>query len=140
MAGMRHKARVLALQTLYEVDCVGHDPAAILSRLIADSTLTDQAKAFAESLVTGVLENESKLDALIQAHAKMFPVAQLPAIDRNIIRLAIYELLTYTEQSVRVTINEAVELAKAFGSESSPRFINGVLGAVTARQSAKLTD
>ena len=70
----------------------------------------------------------------------MFPLAQLPAIDRNILRLAIYELLTYTEQSARVTINEAVELAKAFGSEGSARFINGVLGAIAARQSEEISD
>lgn len=135
MAGRRHKARVLALQTLYEVDFVGHDAAVTLSRLNAYNPLTEEAKAFAQELVTGVLENESKLDAIIQTHAPVFPVAQLSAIDRNILRLAIYELLTYTKESVKVIINEAVELAKTFGSEASPRFINGVLGAVTALQS-----
>lgn len=126
---------MLALQTLYEVDCVGHDPETTLSRLSADNPLTVEAKAFAQELVTGVLQNESKIDAIIQAHAPIFPVAQLSAIDRNILRLAIYELLTYTKESVKVPINEAVELAKAFGSEGSARFINGVLGAVTATES-----
>ncbi len=134
MAGRRHKARVLALQTLYEVDFVGHDAAVTLSRLNADNPLPEEAKAFAQELVTGVLENESKIDAIIQTHAPVFPVAQLSAIDRNILRLAIYEILTYTKESVKVPINEAVELAKTFGSEASPRFINGVLGAITALQ------
>ena len=133
MKGMRRKARVLALQTLYESDCAGHDPALILRRLIEDRHLSDEAITFAQGLVNGVLENKIKLDAMIQSHAPSFPVAQLSAIDRNILRLAIFELLAYSrEVPLKVAINEAVELAKTFGSDSSPRFINGVLGAISS--------
>jgi N utilization substance protein B len=86
------------------------------------------------------LENKSKLDAMIQTHAPSFPVAQHFVIDRNILRLAIFELLTYTKEPVKVVINEAVELAKDFGGDTSPRFINGVLGAVVAIQTGKTAD
>jgi N utilization substance protein B len=132
MAVMRRKARALALQTLYEVDCVGHEPASTLARLIEDSRLSEEAATFAQGLVNGVLDNRAKLDATIQTHASSFPVAQLSIVDRNILRLAIFELSTSDKGLTKVAINEAVELAKAFGSDSSPRFVNGVLGAVSA--------
>lgn len=129
---MRRRARALALQTLYEVDCVGHEPTSTLVRLMEDNPLSEEAATFAQGLVSGVMDNRAKLDAIIQTHASSFPVAQLSVIDRNILRLAIFELLTSGKGLVKVAINEAVELAKAFGSDSSPRFINGVLGAVSS--------
>ena len=129
---MRRKARALALQTLYEVDCVGHEPTSTLARLMEDNPLSGEAATFAQGLVNGVLDNRAKLDAIIQTYASNFPVAQLSVIDRNILRLAIFELFTSGKGLAKVVINEAVELAKAFGSESSPRFINGVLGAVSS--------
>jgi N utilization substance protein B len=97
-----------------------------------DNPLSEEAATFAQGLVSGVMDNRAKLDAIIQTHASSFPVAQLSVIDRNILRLAIFELLTSGKGLVKVAINEAVELAKAFGSDSSPRFINGVLGAVSS--------
>jgi N utilization substance protein B len=97
-----------------------------------DNPLSEEAATFAQGLVSGVMDNRAKLDAIIQTHASSFPVAQLSVIDRNILRLAIFELLTSGKGLTKVAINEAVELAKAFGSDSSPRFINGVLGAVSS--------
>jgi N utilization substance protein B len=87
---------------------------------------------FARELVGGVLTNKDRIDNIIQTHAPAWPVAQLATIDRNILRLAIFEILLNNKVPVKAAINEAVELAKTFGSENSPKFINGVLGTVSA--------
>lgn len=131
MSGMRHKARMVALQALYESDCVGHDSEASLKRLAEEQALTETALTFARELVEGVIKNRKNLDALIRANAPSWPVEQLSAIDRNILRLAIFEISINNKVPVKAAINEAVELAKTFGSENSPKFINGVLGAIS---------
>jgi N utilization substance protein B len=100
--------------------------------LVEENPLPEETMSFIQELVQGVLENRERLDALIQAHAPRFPVAQLSIIDRNILRLAIFEFLIYSKTPVKVAINEAVELAKAFSGDSSPKFINGVLGAISS--------
>jgi N utilization substance protein B len=100
--------------------------------LFEENPLPEDMMSFVRELVQGVVENRERLDAVIQAHAPRFPVAQLSVIDRNILRLAILEFLIYSKVPVRVAINEAVELAKDFSSDSSPRFINGVLGAISS--------
>ncbi|MEM4724439.1 MAG: transcription antitermination factor NusB, partial [Candidatus Hadarchaeum sp.] len=115
---MRHKARVVALQALYETDCVGHDPQESLKRLAEEHALTETALNFAKELVEGVIENKKSLDVLIQTYAPSWPVEQLSVIDRNILRLAIFEISINNKVPVKVAINEAVELAKAFGSDS----------------------
>ena len=132
MAGARHKARVLALQTLYEVDCTGHAPEVALGCLLEEKPLPQEAVSFARELVNGVLANRGRIDAIIQTHAPAWPLAQMAAIDRNILRLAIFELLMDNKVPPRAAINEAVELAKGFGSDSSAKFVNGVLGSVSA--------
>lgn len=132
---MRHTARIIALQTLYEFDCAGHKPKPVLERLAKEKSLPGEVVFFAQELVQGVMANKDRLDALIQTYAPSFPVTQLSAIDRNILRLAIFELQFHGKVLPKVAINEAVELAKAFGSDSSSRFINGVLGAVVAAMS-----
>lgn len=131
MPGQRRKARTAALQALYEADVASHPPQETLSRLIAESRLPEAGAAFARELVRGVLENRERIDAMIARSAPAWPVEQLPAIDRNILRVAIWEMLIHNGTPVRAAINEAVELAKTFGSESSPRFVNGVLGSVS---------
>jgi len=130
--GVRRKARAIALQALYEVNSVGHDVEKVLSYLLAESGLSEENAAFARGLVSGVLQNKEKIDQHIKSFAPLWPVEEIPVVDRNILRLAIFEILLDNSVPVKVAINEAVELAKTFGSDSSPRFVNGVLGSVSA--------
>lgn len=132
MAGPRRKARTVALQALYEIDSTRHEPGTVVSRLIAEEGLAPEAARYAETLVRGVLAERERIDAAIQAAAPAFPVDQLAVIDRNILRLAIYEMLRHNEVPIRAVVNEAVELAKTFGSDSSSRFVNGVLGSISS--------
>ena len=134
MAGIRRKARIAALQALYELDCTRHKVEETSARLRAGETLTQEALSFSEKLVKGVLQHKSELDALVEKFAPAFPLEQMSIIDRNILRLAIFEILFSDKTPPKVAINEAIELAKEFGSDSSPRLINGVLGSVTAER------
>jgi N utilization substance protein B len=131
MANPRRKARVVALQALYEQDLSKHDAMASIDRLAADEDLTESQKAFAHELVEGVLADRERIDDIIRRAAPQWPLEQISAIDRNILRLAIREILVNNGAPVRAAINEAVELAKSFGSDSSARFVNGVLGSVS---------
>ena len=130
-ANPRRKARVAALQALYESDLSSHETLAALERLCEEEHLTDAQAAFARELVTGVLEQRDSIDDVIRQAAPQWPVEQLSAIDRNILRLAIREILMNNGAPIRAAINEAVELAKSFGSDNSAKFINGVLGSVS---------
>jgi N utilization substance protein B len=130
MTGFRRKARTIALQTLYELDCSAHKPKEILARLLEEKALPDEAADFARSLVNGVLQNKKGIDDVIQKFAPAFPINQIATIDRNILRLAIFEILFDNRVPVKAAINEAVELAKSFGSDASKKFVNGVLGSV----------
>jgi len=131
----RRKARTLALQTLYEVDSVGHSAEAVIARHIDEnSALGDEGVAFLRQLVLGTLQLSASLDRLIAASAPEWPVNELAVIDRNILRLAIWEFAFSGETPLKVAINEAVELAKLFGSDSAPRFINGVLGTLAEHE------
>jgi transcription antitermination protein NusB len=132
MTGGRHKARSVILQALYEIDTAKHEPGIALEHLLSEYQLSNENAAFVRDLVKGVVRYKDKLDIQIQCFAPAWPVSQIAIIDRNILRLAIYELLIDNKVPVKVAINEAVELAKAFGSDNSPRFVNGVLGAVSA--------
>ncbi len=131
MLGIRRKARIVALQALFESDCSHHDAEVSLSRLAEEQSLPESGLSFARELVRGVLENKPKIDSLIRVHAPSWPVEQLSVIDRNILRLAIFEISINNKVPVKAAINEAVELAKLFGGESSPKFVNGVLGAIS---------
>ena len=137
MPGMRHKARMVALQALFESDCTNHNAEASLNRLAKDEALPESAVSFATDLVRGVLAHKKRIDTLIQAHAPNWPVQQLSVVDRNILRLAIFEISIENKVPLKAAINEAVELAKTFGSESSPKFINGVLGAISQAKSGR---
>lgn len=134
MTKVRREARAVTLQTLYEVDTAHHDWNAVLARHLEEHHLPPQSSDFVRHLVSGVLEHRAKLDAIIGEIAPQWPCDQMAVIDRNILRMAIYEMLMDPEVPVKVAINEAVELAKAFGSESSRRFINGALGTLAARR------
>lgn len=133
MAGGRHKARIAALQALYESDSSTHSARDALRHIAARDRLAQDQVAFAEDLIEGVRAKQDEIDALIADAAPAWPVAQLPPVDRNILRLAIRELLGDNGTPDRVVINEAVELAKRFGSESTARFVNGVLGTIQRR-------
>ena len=132
MAAPRRLARELVLQSLYEMDVAAHDPSEALERLIAEHRLKDPLPDFARSLLRGVLEHRAEIDAVIERTAPAWPTEQLSPVDRNILRIAIREFLVDNLTPVGAAINEAVELAKKYGSESSGRFINGVLGSVSA--------
>lgn len=132
MTGLRRKARIAALQTLYEIDCTEHKAEDAVTHSTTEQALSQEAISFTEKLVQGVLKNKSKIDEVIGRFAPSFPVAQMSVIDRNILRVAIFEILM-DNTPVKVAINEAIELAKTFGSDSSPRLINGVLGSIATK-------
>ena len=132
MTGTRHKARTIALQALYEVDSVGRRPEAVLKRLLSsEADLSEENSVFIRELVEGAVLKRDEIDGNIQKFAPAWPVEQIAMVDRNILRLAIYEILFDNKVPVKVAVNEAVELAKMFGSENSAKFINGVLGSVS---------
>jgi len=132
MASLRRKARIAALQTLYEIDCTEHKAEDAVIHSTTEQSLSQEVISFIEKLVQGVLKNKSKIDEVIGRFAPSFPVAQMSVIDRNILRVAIFEILM-DNTPVKVAINEAIELAKTFGSDSSPRLINGVLGSIVTK-------
>jgi N utilization substance protein B len=131
----RRRARSLALQVLYEVDSVSHSPQEVIARQLENNrNLDEEAAAFAMRLIMGTLEFAPELDQLIASCAPEWPVDELAILDRNILRLALWEIAVSNETPIKVAINEAVELAKRFGSDSAPRFINGVLGTLAQRE------
>jgi transcription antitermination protein NusB len=131
---VRHRARVAVLQALYEADCAGHEPGPALEARLEEAQLPDAGSQFARELAHGVSARREQLDALIGRYAPEWPVEQIAIIDRNILRMAIYEIAAVPDTPIKVAINEAVELAKAFGSDSSSRFVNGVLGTLVAKE------
>ncbi len=130
VASTRHQARIIALQVLYEADIAGHTAQEVLTRYSEDLSFPQPVRRYVERLVTGYVENHEGIDREIGLAAPAFPVDQLPAVDRNILRIAIYELTTESDVPLKAAINEAVELAKRFGGENSSRFVNGVLGTI----------
>jgi len=132
MTGQRRKARAIALQALYEIDTTRHDAEEVLRRLLAGKNLTEDNNAFVREVVSRVGQHRGEIDRNIQRFAPSWPVEQISVIDRNILRLAIYEILFDNRVIVKVAINEAVELAKKFGGETSSKFVNGVLGSISA--------
>lgn len=131
MTGIRRRARITALQSLFEIDSVNHNPESTVERLIEENGIPLDSTSFVWELVQGVLENKERLDIVIQNHAPTWPLDQIAIIDRNILRLAIFEITLYGKVPIKAAINEAIELAKTFGSDNSPKFINGVLGSVS---------
>jgi len=126
----RHQARILVLQTLFEIDFTRQDFQQVWSRNATKFSLSRENREFALTLLKGVTENRKAIDGLIRKAAPSWPLKQMARIDKNILRLAIFEMFFARAVPVGVAINEAVELAKNFGSESSPKFVNGVLGTI----------
>ncbi len=130
----RRRARRVTLETLYEYDIVSHDPAEVLEQRLEASPMERAGVEFAQQLIHGVIAYQEQMDTLIARFAPEWPLDQMAVIDRNVLRIAIYEFLVTDETPVKVAINEAVELAKVYGSDSAPRFINGVLGTLADHQ------
>jgi len=128
----RREGRVLAMQTLYEHDLTGEDALEALQARLADEPTSARATTFARRLVRGAIERLDQIDALIRDAAPSWPIDALPEVDKAILRLALFELIVDNKTPFRVVINEAVELAKAYGGEHSGRFVNGVLGTVAS--------
>jgi N utilization substance protein B len=129
----RTRARGIALQALFEIDLVNHPPGDVLKFRLEEVSLDDRLVEFVRQIVTGVWPMYEKLDQFIAEHAPEWPLDQVATIDRNILRIALWELAVQGQTPIKVVINEAVELAKTYGSDSSPRFINGVLGSLASQ-------
>lgn len=128
---LRHQVRAVALQALFEIDSTAHSTSVVLNERLLEVEFDEKRVAFLRKLVRGVLHNLQLLNQLIAEHAPDRPVDELALIDRNILRLALFEVASEEiDTPPKVVINEAIELAKTFGSDTSPRFINGVLGSV----------
>ncbi len=132
MKSSRRKARSIALQILYEIDCAKHNKEDVINRYKNNDGLDDDTMDFIRSMVNGVLENQPVIDGYIKRFAPAWPLEQISIVDRNILRLAIFEILLDNKTPVKVAIDEAVELAKKFGSANSFKFVNGVLGSISS--------
>lgn len=133
----RHPARRVALQSLFEIDFNRADPKETWERGSFRAGLTENAAAFAWQIIEGVMEHKKTLDEEIQQLAPEFPITQMAPVDRNVLRIALYELRVLGDAPAAAIIDEAVELAKMFGSEVAPKFVNGVLAtAVGGRKDA----
>jgi transcription antitermination protein NusB len=127
----RTKARSIALQALFEIDMTGHPPGTVIEQRLQDNLLPEGGLSdFAIQIIQGVIKYRSELDDLIAQYAPDWPLDQVASIDRNILRIALWEMALQTDTPIKVVINEAVELSKTYGSESTPRFVNGVLGSL----------
>jgi N utilization substance protein B len=128
----RRQARILALQALFEIDSVNHPAAQVVEQRLLDKPLPQDGEAFARRLVQGVIGHLEELNGTIEGIATEWPLDQMAIVDRNILRIAMFEIILDQQAPVKVVINEAVELAKLFGSDSSRRFVNGVLGTLVS--------
>jgi len=125
--GKRRKAREIALMVLYELEFRSCDSAGVLEDFWKDHPSPPEVQEFTDSLVRGAVEHGPELDALIAANATHWSLARIALVERNILRLATYELLYRHDVPEKVAINEAIELAKLYGSEESGAFVNGIL-------------
>jgi transcription antitermination protein NusB len=140
MASARSRAREAVLLAMYEMDVGSHHASGALERLILELHLNAGAAAFARDLLRGVVEHRREIDRVIEAAAPARPLMELAPVDRNILRIAVREVLVDNLTPAGAAINEAVELAKKYGSENSPRFINGVLGTVSVPDKAAVQE
>lgn len=130
----RTRVRAIALQALYELDMTNHPLGIVLKARMEDPLLDNESTHFLREIVIGVWNIHEELDRFISQHAPEWPLDQVAIIDRNILRIAVWEFSSDSGTPLKVAINEAVELAKAYGSDSAPRFVNGVLGSLADRK------
>ena len=129
----RREIRMIVLQVLCESDIVSHDAKDVLARVVSEQSVRVKESKFAYQLVQNVLENIPELDNIIEEYATAWPISQMPIVDKNLLRMAIAEMQFGIDVPQGAVVNEVVEIAKIFGSESSPGFINGVLGSLLDR-------
>ena len=127
-AAIRRKARVVAVQVLYEIDGSDHEADSSLEIRLDEAAVSARVARFTRKLVHGTLANRPEIDKIITTYAPNWPIGQMAMVDRNILRVAIFEILMGGETPPKVAINEAVELGKIYGADRSPMFVNGVLG------------
>ena len=133
----RRQSRILALQALFENDKTKHNPHLIVARLIEVTSELEHSKSYATELITNIICHMGQIDDIISKYAKAWPVSQMPSVDKNILRIAIQEIILDKQIPEKVAINEAIEIAKLYGTEKSPKFINGVLGTLLEEISEK---
>lgn len=124
----RSLARRIALQVLYELDCTTHEPGAVIDARLAAQEIEPRTGRYVRQLVTGVLENRKRMDSVIRQYAREWPLEQVAIVDRNVLRMAIYEFIIGRTTPTGAAIDEAVGLARVFGADNSMNFVNGVLG------------
>jgi N utilization substance protein B len=129
----RRKSRELAVQMLYLVEMTGYNPDEALTFYMNNFSPPDEFRAFAETLVRGTCENRKEIDSLIGKTATNWSLSRITPVDRCILRVAVFEIIHCTDIPYKVTLNEAIELGKKFGTEKSGAFINGVLDNVLAK-------
>lgn len=120
------------MKILFEADLTPHDALDVLFRELGDDSISEEQQRYCEMLVRGVVSNLESIDRQIGEAAPAFPVDQLPAVDRNVLRVAVYEITMNPDVPTKAAINEAVELSKLFGGDNSSKFVNGVLGSIMA--------
>ena len=133
----RSKSRSFALQTLFEIDLTKHHIDDVLGHLMVESDLDENHLKFAREIVFGVLDKKKQIDSLIAECATEREVGDLSSLDKSVLRMGILELLDFSDTPPKVVVNEAVELAKIYGSDNSYKFVNGVLGSVLQKLKIK---
>lgn len=131
--GARRRARELAMQMLFQYDLSGNDTETILSTFEPLRTLKADTRAFAAKLVEGTIADLERIDEMIVKQAQNWRIERMAAVDRNILRMAVYEFLNETGTPKLVVIDEAIEIARTFGDAKSPQFVNGILDGILKR-------
>ncbi|HET7771354.1 MAG TPA: transcription antitermination factor NusB [Chloroflexota bacterium] len=130
----RTRARAVAMQALYELDSTTHPLEEVVRRRLEADKTPETSADYASFLIQGVMSDRAEIDARLQSAAPAWPLDQMARVDKSILRIAIFEMLREKDLSPKIVINEAVELAKRFGHDSSPKFVNGVLGTIERNQ------
>jgi len=131
MSNSRHKSRIAIFQSIYESELTNHAIVDSFANVAESLKLSDSSKNFCSEIIGGIIKNKKEIDKMIESKATQFPIDQMPTVDLAILRLAIYEIDYHEDkQPIEVIINEAIEIAKAYGSNSSGAFINGVLAGI----------
>ena len=121
---------MVSVQVLYETDRSRHDATVALERRLKDGILNLSSSGYSRLLIKGILENREKIDKIVMEYATAWPINQIAVVDKNILRIAVFEIMFGDGVPYKVAINEAIELSKIYGTDKSPGFVNGVLGSL----------